>query len=204
MYCFGYAREGDKAIKRIVYFLGGILFDNVPLDVKDLAPQGPNEYSGVAFVMVVLVGDLGLAPENKLLLGEYHNPAAQERLLIAPGARACRALLGSHWQTNVYGRFREVEGLPTWHCDGLRGRVPVCEIHETFTAVGTPPCHESEFCFKIVDQRLLDNTKEPMPDPQIHDGCAVWTMEDIAKIYDCAGNFILDQWWYLLGCWCAA
>lgn len=46
-----------------------------------------------------------------------------------------------------------------------------------------------DVCFKIVGQRLFNNTKEPMPDPQIHDECAVWTMEDIAKIYDCVGNF---------------
>lgn len=52
-----------------------------------------------------------------------------------------------------------------------------------------------DVCFKIVDQRLLDKAKEPMPDPQSHDECAVWTMEDIAKIYDCAGNFILAIAW---------
>ncbi|KAM0470372.1 hypothetical protein ACHAPX_009992 [Trichoderma viride] len=46
-----------------------------------------------------------------------------------------------------------------------------------------------DVCFKIVDQRLFDSTKEPMPDPQSHDECVVWTMEDIAKLYDCVGNF---------------
>ncbi|KAM0510851.1 hypothetical protein ACHAPE_010477 [Trichoderma viride] len=52
-----------------------------------------------------------------------------------------------------------------------------------------------DVCFKIVDQRLFDSTKEPMPDPQSHDECAVWTMEDIAKIYNCVGNFKLAIVW---------
>ncbi|EHK48578.1 hypothetical protein TRIATDRAFT_83527 [Trichoderma atroviride IMI 206040] len=43
--------------------------------------------------------------------------------------------------------------------------------------------------FKIVGQQPFDTTKESMPDPQSHDEWAVWTMEDIAKIYDCVGNF---------------
>lgn len=46
-----------------------------------------------------------------------------------------------------------------------------------------------DVCFEIVGQRLFKTTKEPMPDPQSHDECAVWTMEDIAKIYVCVGNF---------------
>ncbi|KAM0451652.1 hypothetical protein ACHAPV_009891 [Trichoderma viride] len=50
-------------------------------------------------------------------------------------------------------------------------------------------------CFKIVSQRLFDTTKESMPDPQSHDECAVWTMEDIAKRYDCVGNFKLAITW---------
>lgn len=70
-----------------------------------------------------------------------------------------------------------------------------------------------DVCFKIVDQRLFDSTKEPMPDSQSHDECAVWTMEDIAKIYDCVGKFKLAIAWaeaskswrrHLLGRWCAA
>ncbi|RWA10455.1 hypothetical protein EKO27_g4649 [Xylaria grammica] len=43
-------------------------------------------------------------------------------------------------------------------------------------------------CLDIVGQQQLDS---PDPDPQYHDECAVYTMEDIAKIFECAGN--LDQ-----------
>ncbi|KAI1749442.1 hypothetical protein F4782DRAFT_542182 [Xylaria castorea] len=40
-------------------------------------------------------------------------------------------------------------------------------------------------CLDIVGQQQLDS---PDPDPQYHDECAVYTMEDIAKIFECAGN----------------
>lgn len=40
--------------------------------------------------------------------------------------------------------------------------------------------------FDIVGQRRLDAAAEP--DPLYHDRCAVWTMEDIAKACECAGN----------------
>ncbi|KAI0446382.1 hypothetical protein F4803DRAFT_41754 [Xylaria telfairii] len=43
-------------------------------------------------------------------------------------------------------------------------------------------------CLDIVGQQRLDS---PDPDPRYHDECAVYTMEDIAKIFECAGN--LDQ-----------
>ncbi|PTB68910.1 hypothetical protein BBK36DRAFT_1113353 [Trichoderma citrinoviride] len=44
-----------------------------------------------------------------------------------------------------------------------------------------------EVCFDIVEQRF-DGTIGFNPDPQCHDECAVWTMEDIAKIYENSGN----------------
>ncbi|EGR47332.1 uncharacterized protein TRIREDRAFT_122724 [Trichoderma reesei QM6a] len=44
-----------------------------------------------------------------------------------------------------------------------------------------------EVCFDIVEQRF-DETTGFNPDPQCHDECAVWTMEDIAKIYENSGN----------------
>ncbi|KAL6874955.1 hypothetical protein J3F83DRAFT_729313 [Trichoderma novae-zelandiae] len=44
-----------------------------------------------------------------------------------------------------------------------------------------------EVCFDIVEQRL-DEATGFNPDPQCHDECAVWTMEDIAKIYENSGN----------------
>ena len=40
-------------------------------------------------------------------------------------------------------------------------------------------------CFDIVGQQHLDM---PNPDPLYHDECAVYTMEDIAKTCECAGN----------------
>ena len=40
-------------------------------------------------------------------------------------------------------------------------------------------------CFEIVSQRQFDM---PEPDPLYHDECAVYTMEDIAKTCECAGN----------------
>ncbi|CAN8100330.1 unnamed protein product [Discula destructiva] len=39
-------------------------------------------------------------------------------------------------------------------------------------------------CFNIVGQQQVDNGT---PDPRLHDECAVYTMEDIAKIYECTG-----------------
>ncbi|KAH8898817.1 hypothetical protein GQ53DRAFT_836843 [Thozetella sp. PMI_491] len=42
-------------------------------------------------------------------------------------------------------------------------------------------------CFEIVGQRI-DASAPPNPDPRFHDSCAVYTMEDIAKICECAGN----------------
>lgn len=43
-------------------------------------------------------------------------------------------------------------------------------------------------CFDIVGQQQLE---PPDPDPLYHDECSVWTMADIAKTCECAGN--LDQ-----------
>jgi hypothetical protein len=43
-------------------------------------------------------------------------------------------------------------------------------------------------CFDIVGQQRLE---PPDPDPLYHDECSVWTMADIAKTCECAGN--LDQ-----------
>ena len=40
-------------------------------------------------------------------------------------------------------------------------------------------------CFDIVGQQQLD---VPNPDPLYHDECAVYTMEDIAEMCECAGN----------------
>ncbi|KAI1320985.1 hypothetical protein F5Y16DRAFT_75838 [Xylariaceae sp. FL0255] len=42
-----------------------------------------------------------------------------------------------------------------------------------------------DVCLDIVGQQQLDSAD---PDPQYHDECAVYTMEDIAKIFECAGN----------------
>ncbi|KAL7928816.1 hypothetical protein V8C35DRAFT_332512 [Trichoderma chlorosporum] len=42
-------------------------------------------------------------------------------------------------------------------------------------------------CFEIVGQRF-SNSISPNPDPQYHDECSVWTMEDIAKIWELNGN----------------
>ena len=47
-------------------------------------------------------------------------------------------------------------------------------------------------CFDIVGQRS-DNAENP--DPSYHDECAVWTMEDIAKTCECAGNVVQAIAW---------
>ncbi|QGI86803.1 hypothetical protein CEK25_013532 [Fusarium fujikuroi] len=47
-------------------------------------------------------------------------------------------------------------------------------------------------CFDIVGQQHLET---PDPDPMFHDDCAVYTMEDIAKICECAGNLALAVAW---------
>ncbi|KAH7240789.1 uncharacterized protein BKA55DRAFT_693035 [Fusarium redolens] len=47
-------------------------------------------------------------------------------------------------------------------------------------------------CFDIVGQQHLET---PDPDPIFHDDCAVYTMEDIAKICECAGNLALAVAW---------
>ncbi|PON20796.1 hypothetical protein TGAM01_v210304 [Trichoderma gamsii] len=52
-----------------------------------------------------------------------------------------------------------------------------------------------DVCFKILAQRLFDSTKEPMSNPQSHDEGALWTMEDIAQIYDCVANFNMAIAW---------
>ncbi|KAK5994162.1 FAD-dependent monooxygenase prx3 [Cladobotryum mycophilum] len=44
-----------------------------------------------------------------------------------------------------------------------------------------------DVCFDIVGHHVGDSVS-PNPDPQHHDECSVWTMEDIAKIYECTGN----------------
>ncbi|KAF5675335.1 hypothetical protein FCIRC_7318 [Fusarium circinatum] len=47
-------------------------------------------------------------------------------------------------------------------------------------------------CLDIVGQQHLET---PDPDPMFHDDCAVYTMEDIAKICECAGNLALAVAW---------
>ncbi|RKL45848.1 hypothetical protein BFJ72_g3395 [Fusarium proliferatum] len=47
-------------------------------------------------------------------------------------------------------------------------------------------------CFDIVGQQHVET---PDPDPMFHDDCAVYTMEDIAKICECAGNLALAVAW---------
>lgn len=49
-------------------------------------------------------------------------------------------------------------------------------------------------CFDIVGQHF-DETTGSNPDPQCHDECAVWTMEDIAKIYERNENLEMAIAW---------
>ncbi|OAQ65837.1 hypothetical protein VFPPC_07481 [Pochonia chlamydosporia 170] len=49
-------------------------------------------------------------------------------------------------------------------------------------------------CFDIVEQSV-EETFGPNPDPQRHDECAIWTMEDIAKIYENNGNLAMSIAW---------
>lgn len=49
-------------------------------------------------------------------------------------------------------------------------------------------------CFDIVDQPV-EEAFGPNPDPQCHDECAIWTMEDIAKIYESNGNLVMAMAW---------
>lgn len=49
-------------------------------------------------------------------------------------------------------------------------------------------------CFDIVDQPV-EEAFGANPDPQCHDECAVWTMEDIAKIYESNGNLVMAITW---------
>jgi hypothetical protein len=48
-------------------------------------------------------------------------------------------------------------------------------------------------CFEIVGQR--DESAGANPDPTRHDECAVYTMEDIAKICECSGNLTQAVAW---------
>lgn len=47
-------------------------------------------------------------------------------------------------------------------------------------------------CFNIVGQQQVDNGT---PDPRLHDECAVYTMEDIAKIYECTDRLDYSIAW---------
>ncbi|SCN97206.1 uncharacterized protein FFE2_08722 [Fusarium fujikuroi] len=51
-----------------------------------------------------------------------------------------------------------------------------------------------DICFDIVQERF-NEAFGPNLDPQCHDECAVWTMEDITKIYEKNGNLELAIAW---------
>lgn len=49
-----------------------------------------------------------------------------------------------------------------------------------------------DVCFNIVGQQQIDNGT---PDPRLHDECALYTMEDIAKIYECTDRLDYSIAW---------